>query len=70
MRLPSLRRKLHVHRWRRSPAQRPHDFGMGQELASGTVLQCRKCFRVRWETFEIIGPAVRQGRKYPPSHGS
>lgn len=47
-----IRRTLHVHRWRTSPAQRAMDLGMGQEMVRGTVRQCRKCFLCDWATFQ------------------
>lgn len=54
-----LRRKLHIHRWETIPAQKAHDFGMGQEMATGTVRRCPRCYLIDWDTFEIIGPTVR-----------
>lgn len=54
-----LRRKLHIHRWETTRAQRPHNFGLGQEMATGTVRRCARCFLVNWDTFEILGPTVR-----------
>lgn len=55
-----LRRKLHAHRWHTIlNAQMPHDFGMGQEMATGTVRGCYKCLLIDWSTFQIEGPTVR-----------
>ena len=55
-----LHRRLGFHRWRTVDAQAPHDFGLGQEMAVGTVRQCVTCSLCDWDTFVVVAP--REGR--------